>query len=78
MQSDHFKKLQTERQKLDSLVDKALDRGVPILQTYNIMTHSVKLKRFAATGEALTGEEIITQSRKVDSLVVEAMREMEE
>lgn len=59
MQSDRLKRLQTERQKLDCLVDEALEK------TFDTMTQ----------GGALTGEEIMTQSRKVDGIVFEAERE---
>ena len=77
MQSEHFRILQTERQKLDSLIDEALKNGAPTSQTYDIMAQCAKIKRLAAADETLTGEEIIMQSRKVDSIVIEAEREME-
>ncbi len=75
MHSDNFKKLQTERQRLDSLVDEALKNGTPICEAYDIMAQCAKIKRLAAAGEALMGEEIMTQSRKVDRMVVEEERE---
>lgn len=78
MQSDYFEKLQIERQKLDMLVDEALQNGTPISETYGIMAQYRKVKRLATISEALKQDEIIEQSRKLDGIALEAEREREE
>ena len=43
MKKELKKQLQTEREKLNELVDAALDGGIPICETYAIMAQSKKV-----------------------------------
>ena len=62
--------LESEREKLDSLVDEALNIGTPISETYAIMAQCAKIKRLSRDiSAALQGDELQAQSRKVDNII---------
>jgi hypothetical protein len=71
------KRLQLEREKLNRLVDEALENGTPIDRTHVIMSQCRKL-RLIETGRAaraLQSDAIREQSRQVDDLAVQVERE---
>ncbi len=67
--NDYYKRLETARQKLNSLVDEALENGTPIAETQDIMNQCAKIKRLMA--DVLQDEGIQAQSRKVDKIMGE-------
>jgi|AGTN01.3.fsa_nt_gi hypothetical protein len=70
--------LQWEREKLDRLVDEALQSGTPLSETYEIMDQCRKVKRMAGEAKkALRSDAVRAQSRKVDELI-EKVEEGEE
>ena len=73
--TDNKRMLMQEREKLNRLVDEALQKGTPINETHEIGEQFRKIKRI--TSEALQSEAVLAQSRKVDGLVVMVEREKE-
>ena len=62
MKTECEKRLQLEREKLNRLVDEALENGTPIEQTYQIMRQCRRMKRIAEH-PVLQSEVIYAQSR---------------
>ncbi|MDD5017000.1 MAG: hypothetical protein PHO15_02730 [Eubacteriales bacterium] len=76
MKTNDEKKLEKERQKLESLVDEALKKGTPISQTYDIMNQCEKINRMSGEKHnVLQDEEIQKQSRRVDVLFARVQKQ---
>jgi hypothetical protein len=75
MKIESEKLLHQEREKLNRLVDEALQRGTPIGETHEIREQFRQIKRMAR--EALQSEAVLAQSYRVDKLVVMVEREKE-
>lgn len=73
--TDCEKILHQEREKLNRLVDEALQKGTPINETHEIGEQFRKVKQIMR--ETLQSEAVLAQSRKVDRLVVMVEREKE-
>jgi IDEAL domain. len=70
--SDNEKLLRQEREKLDRLIDEALQNGKAINEAQEIQNQSAKGKRMER--KALQSEAVQAQSRKVDKLIEEVER----
>ena len=73
--TDNERILIQEREKLNRLVDEALQNGTPINETHEIRKQFRKVKRMAR--EALQSDAVLAQSRRVDRLVIMVEREKE-
>ena len=71
--TENEKRLYQEREKLNRLVDEALQKGTPICETHEIREQFRKVKRMAR--EALQSEAMLAQSRRVDRLVISVEQE---
>ncbi len=71
MKTDYIKRLQTERQKLDSLIDAALTRNMPIDQTHDTIEHcgKIRLPSIKTASAVLRDEAVREQCRKVEELI---------
>ncbi len=70
--TENEKLLKLEREKLDQLIDEALQSGTAINETQQIRDQFAKVKRLE---QVLQNEAVQTQSRKVDTLIEEIERE---
>lgn len=75
MKTESEKLLYQGREKLNRLVDEALQKVTPINETHEIEEQFRKVKRM--TSEALQSEAVLAQSLRVDRLVVMVEREKE-
>ena len=66
MKIDYDKKLQQEREKLNRLVDAALESGTPLDETHEIMDQCRKISRL---GAVLRDAAVREQGRKVEELI---------
>ena len=73
--TDNEKQLQQEREKLNRLVDEALQNGTPINETHGIREPFRRIGRLV--GKALRSKTVRAQSRCVDRLVVQVVKERE-
>lgn len=70
--TENEKTLQREREKLDCLIDEALQSGAAINETQQIRDQFAKVKQME---HALQNEAVRAQSRKVDTLIEEIEQE---
>lgn len=70
--TENEKLLKREREKLDQLIDEALQSGTAINETQQIRNQFAKVKQLE---QVLQNEAVQTQSRKVDTLIEEVARE---
>ena len=73
MKSEIEKLLQQEREKLNRLVDAALENGTPIEETYDIMDQCRKISRFtdAQRMGAVLRDAAREQGHKVEELIAQ-------
>jgi phosphoribosyl-ATP pyrophosphohydrolase len=71
--TDNEKQLQQEREKLNRLVDEALQNGTPINEKHEIREPFRRIRRLM--GKALRSKTVRAQSRCVDRLVVQVVKD---